>query len=188
MKIDQNLWGAILILLFCFIFPKNADANEKNIKLHRLLSGADAIIHRDLSIVIWQAEKLDWIIDEYSILNIAPRVMEIICSSQSEDQNHLKEHLYDLIKRRGGLVKERWKDGMSVSDVSEDLHDERILFAIEWAQKQAQQCPIWLKSNRPFIGIHQDAHRLQLILESMGSGQLVMNQSDWTVGAAAQGS
>ncbi len=144
-------------------------------------------LERDLSILIWQTERLDWVIDEYSLRSLAPRLMEAICLSSEDVHKIVRQKLQSQIDKNGGFLQKRWHKDMKVSDYKDDLHTERMLAALNWASAQKSACPAWLNHDKPFIGLHQDAYRFQLILESMGSGQLVMNSSDWTIGGAAQG-
>ncbi len=177
----RNFLALLVSILFTFLIQPNIS------KAH--ISDQDQVeaLERDLSILIWQTERLDWVIDEYSIRALAPRLMEAICLSSEITQSAVRKKLEAQIEKNGGFLQKRWHQEMKVSDYKDDLHVERMLSALNWASAQKSACPAWLNHRRPFIGLHQDAYRFQLILESMGSGQLVMNSADWTIGGAAQG-
>ena len=157
------------------------------------LSETQRYILADLKALITYQERIDWVTDETAIQSLKPRLLELGCRLESDDLQHVEAIISRRIQREGS-VKQRWQTQRrseerrpELSDFSKALAQERVLLAIQSIQAYRSTCPFWIEAQPHFHGIHRDAHRLQLIFETMGSAQLLIDQSSWTVGGSGQG-
>ena len=159
-------------------------------------------LYRDLSSLVIFHERLDWISDEQSLQNMEGKLLEVICQLEQGQLKELQQSLQEQISTRG-RVEERWREAEraaqrgeaeppELSDYRQELRVERVLMALERGIAQRARCPFWLNPRGAYKGIHRDAGRFQLILESMGSLQVVRAPEGWSlkgsqIGGSTQG-
>lgn len=148
-------------------------------------------LYRDLSSLVIFHERLDWISDEHSLTMMEGKLLEITCQVKPKHIKELSQLLHQEIDTRGE-VKSRWQTALhkakqgsgeppDLDDYRNDLRTERILLALLRGHKLHERCPFWLTPKHKYLGIHRDAGRFQLVLESMSSLQIVRGQEGWII-------
>ena len=146
----------------------------------------------DLELLVRTEESTGWLLDETHLKQMKSRVMEITCQVPLHTLISLA-HRFESKIQEVGSVRKRWmllkekQQKPKKSDFSSDLRFERMNKALGLGIRHRKKCPFWLDADSSFRGIHRDAHRIQLILESMGSGQLALQEKDWFLGGSGQG-
>lgn len=159
-------------------------------------------LYRDLSSLVIFHERLDWISDAHSLTMMEGKLLEVTCQVRPETLTTLSALLTQEVDERGS-VELRWREAMraaqggeaeppSLSAFHSDLRRERILMSVKRGLERLDDCPFWLSPRRDYKGIHRDAGRFQLVLESMSSLQVVRARGGWSlkgsqVGGSGQG-
>ncbi len=146
----------------------------------------------DITAVVTYQRRIDWVSDQAALAAMAPRLVELACASRRSSIEGLKAHLTREVER-AGRVEGRWRAAQErgerpdLDDYSDDLERERVLSALLYAEERLGECPFWVTPPASFVGRHRDAGRLQLVLETMGSAQVVLNGGEGAVGGSGQG-
>lgn len=184
---------AYLSMQFNALSISHAEITQKRIKevtdVDRMSTQA---AYLDLSLIISSQERSDWVIDEYALKQLIPKLAEVLCQIKLEVYQALVDRLgTEGVKQ--GKSKEYWaKEGRNLEVTKrwffqDMLHQERMLLSLEYFRPHLKQCPFWLPTNPHFLGVHRDAGRLQLLAETMGGLQLQKNKQELLVGGAGQG-
>ena len=153
----------------------------------RVLTRPARALHHDLLLIIRQQARISWIRDRSALEEVAERLSDVGCRSAPSTRTLLTRYLEEERDRQGGSAKVQWQSGVSLSELDEVLLRDRVLAALQWIERHAQECPFWLEESEGFLGLHQDQRRWQLILESMGSAQLLWRDGETLFGGAGQG-
>jgi hypothetical protein len=146
----------------------------------------------DLRAVIQYQARLDWASDPSALAAMRPRLVELACGVAPGSLERLKGRVAKEVAAVG-RVEERWRAAVargerpSLGDYSDDLERERVLMTFEVLEGARAECPFWRTPTADDLGVHRDAGRLQLVLETMGSAQLVLRGAGGSVGGAGQG-
>ena len=145
----------------------------------------------DLDVIVTSQERTDWVLDEYALKSILPKVTEVFCQLSTQAKQGLEIDIHKKISL--GETKRYWQT-LSVNEQKDpsshfkDLrHEERILLAFNAAKKHEKDCPYWLPIKEDFMGIHRDGGRWQFMAETMGGIQLKQTEQSTLLGGAAQG-
>lgn len=146
----------------------------------------------DFSSIVTAQERSDWILDEYALREMTPKLAQVYCQLSTDalvqlekdiasvGVNHSAKTYYDSEKSKN-------KDFKIDQKFKDLLHKERIALAFQQVKKYKSKCPFWLAESDGFLGIHRDAGRLQLLAETMGGLQLQKSKDSLYLGGAAQG-
>jgi len=146
----------------------------------------------DLTAVVSYQGRLDWASDQSALTAMAPRLIELACGAPRAALAALQARLAAEVARAGS-VEGRWRAAVArgeapdLDDYADDLERERVLSAARYAEGRLGECPFWRPPRAALHGVHRDAGRVQLVLETMGSAQLVLSGGDAAVGGAGQG-
>ncbi len=151
----------------------------------------------DLEVIVTSQERSQWVIDQHALHKITPQLMEVLCQLTPRLRLALQDKLLAQGTRRG-QAREYWlatpkdsmghlKGFMNRRTFKKHLHRERIMTSLSHVQERIKQCPYWLPESSLFMGVHRDAGRLQLLVETMGGLQLQTSEAGIFVGGAGQG-
>ena len=146
----------------------------------------------DLMAVTQYQARLDWASDASALTAMRPRLIELACGVERASLERLGARLKAEVEEVG-RTEDRWRAAVargerpSLSDYSDDLERERALMALTYAQGALSECPFWESASPERLGVHRDAGRAQLVLETMGSAQLVLRGDSASVGGSGQG-
>ena len=170
----------------CFATPVTSKVETTDFKKEEIEA-----LRFDLETIVYGQERVDWLIDQYSLDLIMPRVLEAVCHGPSELSSLLIEQLEREV-RENGTAKALWltlqKKGEepTLLDIEPSLSRERVLLVLKHAQSERDKCPFWMKHRTPYYGRHRDDGGWQILLESMAGGQLVWTD-DFNLGLSGQG-
>jgi len=158
-------------------------------------------LYRDLSSLVIFHERLDWVSDEHSLGMMEGKLLEVICQVRPDKVSALSARLQEEVETRG-KVETRWRAAQrntaqgepppALDDFRADLRLERVLMSLTRGVERRDRCPFWLTAKPGYRGIHRDAGRFQLVLESMSSLQVVRARDGWSlrgsqIGGSGQG-
>lgn len=161
-------------------------------KICQAAPNVEEFIYSDIDMIITYQERADWLSDDEMILNLAPRILEVTCQAPLKSLQNLKRRLSEEVEE-AGRVEVKWraqlKAGLhpTLKTFKEDLHRERELLSVQFGIDQRSRCPFWLTPKAHFMGVHRDAGRLQLMLETMGSAQVIIKEGESMIGGSGQG-
>lgn len=150
-------------------------------------------VHLDLERLITYQEKLDWVSDHSALNKLEERLLELTCQVSVEELNALHTTLSQEVERAGGPLEAQWRKASEEErevlrdELSERLHLERLPLTLSYALSKRARCPFWLSPTPAFRGVHRDAGRLQLSLETMGGLQALKTNKGWAYGGSGQG-
>ena len=191
--------GNRFYLAICLLCPLIWEANQLAAKTRKMPAEQDSKLqdvvqtaYLDFSSIITDQERSDWILDEYALHKIMPKIAEVYCQLsvlalqelekkiEAQTSDHLAKDYYDTEKSKD-------EDFTMDQRLRDLLHQERISLAFRQVKKHRDQCPFWLTRSNEFMGIHRDAGRLQLMAETMGGFQLQKGKNRLFIGGAGQG-
>ncbi|MEL6182398.1 MAG: hypothetical protein AAFS10_25805 [Myxococcota bacterium] len=129
----------------------------------------------DLERIVSTRERtVEWVIDESEAEYALPTLLRSVCKVKPEGRLRLKQWLDTEIESHGGSAEALYlNNGRDLDKVSDLLRLERVRSMLVYAQARADKCPFWLHEQEHFAGIHSDARRIVLYLESNGGGWVV---------------
>ena len=191
--------GNRFYLTLCLLSPLIWEVNQVIAKNRKTVAEQDSKVqdavqtaYLDFSSIITDQERSDWILDEYALRKVMPKIAEVYCQLsalalqrlekkiEAQTSGHLAKDYYDTEKSKD-------EDFTMDQRLRDLLHQERINLAFRQVKKHKAQCPFWLTRSNDFMGIHRDAGRLQLIAETMGGFQLQKDKDSLFIGGAGQG-
>jgi hypothetical protein len=145
---------------------------------------AQRALYNDLRAVVETRERIDWVIDRAELNDAAPRALRSVCRATSADRVALRGWLQAQRNAQGGTAEAVWRaNGQDLDAVSELLTLERVSALLDIADaRSAQDCPFWVVPDPAFAGVQGNTRRFVLMLESMGSLQVLSADGDTSIG------
>jgi len=139
---------------------------------------------RDVSRIIGSEESSGWFIDDTSLEEVYPTIMESVCRTPLESRERARAILRERSRSRGDSRALYEADGREVtSRVDKARRAERELKALELALERAgTRCPYWIEPDPDFRGRQSDADRFTLSLETGGLIQLRQTAGTLAIG------
>lgn len=141
----------------------------------------------DLTRVVETREAVEWFIDQEEIDALTPAAMRSTCRVLPERRLALDTWITQQIEAQGGPSIERFNQGVELGDLDETLTLERVQRLLQRAHHRSDECPFWLRPEEPFTGVSTDEGHLVLLLESSGSGALVIQPDRVAIGGGGGG-
>lgn len=149
---------------------------------------AERALYLDLRSIVETRSRIDWVIDRNELDEIAPAVMTSTCQTTEATHLALAGWLDGRLAAEGGSAREVWAAaGNDLSAAREALIIERVTAALRYGGERREDCPFWLAPDGDFTGVQANTDRLVILAESMGSGQLVLQEGDANIGGAGLG-
>lgn len=149
---------------------------------------AERALYLDLRSVVETRARIDWVVDEHEIRQVSPAIMTSACQATPEARLALAGWLRGRLAEEGGSARAIWEAAEGdLGPAKEALLIERIAAALTYAEEHRGDCPFWLTPDADFTGVQANTDRLVFIAESMGSGQLVIQDGDFAVGGTGLG-
>jgi len=129
----------------------------------------------DLRRIVSIEEGTDWIVDRMEIEDAAPAAMQSACQVPERARLGLGRWLDARIEAEGGPAEDAYeRAGRDLGAISTLLNLERMRAVLRYASDHEEECPFWLEADDSFAGVHSDAGRFVLLLESAGGGGIVV--------------
>jgi hypothetical protein len=142
----------------------------------------------DVERIIAGEESEGWFSDTEAFRGIDEPLLESVCRTTPRAREialaTLREH-----RRAAGDPRELFRRAGELTDDAETaLTLERQVRGLERAvARTADECPFWIRPERPFRGLQTDRHRITLSLETGGNVQLRETEGQWTFGGGGLG-
>jgi len=149
---------------------------------------AERALYLDLRSIIETRARIDWVVDSHEIRQASPAIMTTACQATPETRLGLAGWLDGQLAAEGGSAKAIWAAAEGdLSDAKEALLIERISAALRHADEHRADCPFWLAPDAGFTGVQGNTERFVLFAESMGSGQVVIQEGQFAIGGTGLG-
>jgi hypothetical protein len=175
------------------------------------------VLEIDLHRIIEFQPSVDWLDSKRQLKNLSARILEVTCHIDLKEIQKLEHYYATFIKKSGTVkehwekIHQNWKASntlkqddtqssknkstqyqfmqakFNINDYGGALQRERVYHALRYASENRSACPFWILPNPKAYSIHADSYRGQIILETMGSLQYVMQGQDHQIGGAGQG-
>lgn len=144
---------------------------------------AERALYFDLRSVVETQSRIDWVVDEDELDESASAILTSACQTPPAARRALRGWIDLRLADVGGSAEAVWAaNERDLSAAREPLILERTRAALDYAERRAEACPFWLVPDEGFTGVQGNTDRLVFLAESMGSGQLVVQDGDVTVG------
>lgn len=145
-------------------------------------------LYLDLRAIVETRARIDWVVDEHEVREASPAIMTSACQATPEARLALAGWLDGRLTEEGGPSRVQWAEaGEDIDAVEEALLIERISAALAYAEANRVDCPYWLRPDAGFTGVQTNTDRFVLLAESMGSGQLVIQEGEVAIGGTGLG-
>lgn len=144
---------------------------------------AERALYFDLRSVVETQSRIDWVVDEDHLADSSTPILTSACQTPPAARRALRGWIDLRLAEAGGSARAVWAaNGRDLSAAREPLMLERTRAALDYAERRADECPFWLVPDEGFTGVQGNTDRLVFFAESMGSGQLVVQGGDVTIG------
>ncbi len=151
-------------------------------------AASERALYLDLRSIIETRARIDWVVDEHEIKQASPAIMTSACQATPETRLALAGWLDGRLTEEGGSSKAIWAAAEGdLGPAKEALLIERISAALRFAEDHRADCPFWLTPDADFAGVQANTDRLVFLAESMGSGQIVIQEGEFAVGGTGLG-
>ena len=156
--------------------------------------GASRALYGDLHRIVSISESVGWTIDRYEIEDSLPDALVSVCQADEATADLVDAWIVERLALGGGSAEALFRSRGAVDgDVKALRTLERELALLRRSRSVAPSgngrgdCPFWLTPNRDFGGVHSDADRFVLLLESGGGGGLSFRGGKATLGGGGGG-
>lgn len=140
-------------------------------------------LYFDLRSVVETQSRVDWVVDEDELDELASAIMTSACQTPAPSRRALRSWIDLRLADAGGSAQAVWAaNAQDLSEAREPLMLERTRAALDYGEQRIESCPFWLLPDPEFDGVQGNTDRLVFFAESMGSGQIVIQDGDVTVG------
>ncbi len=142
-------------------------------------------LYLDLRRVVETRQRTEWVADQAEVASLTSTTLRSACATTPETRADLETWIDAELAARGGSAEAMWRrEGQSLGSATrEALTLERVRLLVRNARAHAAaDCPFWLRPEARFAGVHGDARRFVLLLESAGGGALVLQNGGLSLG------
>jgi len=146
---------------------------------------ATRALYLDLRRVVETRQRTEWVADQAEVASLASTTLRSACAATADTRASLETWIDGELNARGGSAEAIWqRSGQRLNgDTREALTLERVRLLVRSARARAVgECPFWLRPEAGFAGVHGDARRFVLLLESAGGGALVLQDGAVSLG------
>ncbi|MBL8602737.1 MAG: hypothetical protein JNK72_12515 [Myxococcales bacterium] len=149
---------------------------------------AERALYLDLRRVVETRQRTDWVSDRAEVEALTSQTLRSGCQVDAAARAALLSWLNREIETGGGSAEAVWRaNGQALSAARELLTLERVRALAANAERRRDECPFFLQPQGSFRGVHGDARRFVLLLESQGGGALVIRGDSVALGAGGSG-
>lgn len=151
---------------------------------------AERGLYEDLRRVVEHEQRSgSWVIDRYAVEHAADTTLASACLSSPETRTRLDAWLASRISALGGPAEDAYvRRGHDVGAVSEIRFYERVRMLLRLAiERGPTECPYWLEPDPEFDGVQSNNAGFGLVLESIGSGALLVSGGEVALGGGGGG-
>lgn len=169
----RSLAAAILFASGCASLP--ADRAERNLFL-------------DLRKSVELSEGTEWIVDSVQLESNLEDALHSVCQVMPERRANLAAWIGGQIMAAGGTAESQFAATGDLDGGEDALRLERVRALLLYADaRAASDCPFWLQPREDFDGVQGGDGRAIIMLESMGSGRIVLGNGDVGLGGGGGG-
>jgi hypothetical protein len=142
-------------------------------------------LYLDLRRVVETRQRTEWVADRAEVEALASQTLRSACGATVQTRTSLEQWLDRELAARGGSAEAVWRrEGERLTGATrEALTLERVRLLVQHAQAHGPaECPFWLRPSMRFAGVHGDARRFVLLLESAGGGAIVVQEGAVSLG------
>lgn len=145
-------------------------------------------LYLDVSRIVETRETVEWFVDDREVEAVASGAMRSTCRVDPGLQLRVMEWTEQRIADLGGPARIQFRDqGRPLGELGEVLTLERTLMTLRYAYEHDAQCPFWLEREPFFTGVHNDDGHFVLLLESSGSGAMLIQEDRISLGGGGSG-
>lgn len=145
-------------------------------------------LYLDFSRIVETRQAVEWFVDQREVEEVAPSAMRSSCRVDPALQLRVMAWTEQRIADLGGPARLQFKrDGKAMSDLREVVTLERTLQTLQYAYKHDGDCPFWIEHEAFFTGVHNDEGHFVLLLESGGSGAVLVQKDKISLGGGGSG-
>lgn len=149
---------------------------------------AERALYFDLRSVVDTETRIDWVIDAREIEEASSAIMTSACQATEDTRLSLSGWLSTRLADEGGSARQVYEaSGGDLSEAREALVLERVSAALRYADDHYSECPFWLKPDPDFRGVQSNTDRFVIFAESMGSGQMIIQDGETALGGSGLG-
>ena len=144
--------------------------------VHAPEEASERALYLDLERVVSTRERtVEWVVDRAEAEDALPTLLRSVCKVRPERRASLGRWLDAEIEAMGGSAEAVYlREGRDLDAAEEILRLERVRAMLRYADARAEEdCPFWIEQEEAFRGVHSDAERFVLYLESNGGGWVV---------------
>jgi len=145
-------------------------------------------LYLDVSRIVETRETVEWFVDKHEVEQVAPGAMRSSCRVDPALQLRVMAWTEQRIEDLGGPARLQFKhDGKAMSELREVVTLERTLQTLKYAYEHDGDCPFWIEYDAFFTGVHNDEGHFVLLLESGGSGAVLVQKDKISLGGGGSG-
>ena len=149
-------------------------------------ASVDRALYSDLRKIVETRQRTSWFLDSKELDDSLPLALRSLCVCDPVHHEAVSTWLRAEIEAMGGPAEAAFEArGRDLDEVEALLTLERTLMVLTHGLEHLDQCPFWVESDSDFTGIHSNADRFVLLVESNGGGSMIV--SDSKVGFAGGG-
>ena len=151
---------------------------------------AERGLYEDLRRVVEHEQRSgSWVIDRYAVEHQADTTLASACRTTPATRVHLDGWLARHIAALGGPSEDAYvRRGRDLGAVEDIRFYERVRMLLHLAiERGPSECPYWLEPDPDFSGVQTNNHGFGLVLESIGSGALLIQDGHVDLGGSAGG-
>ena len=151
---------------------------------------AERGLYEDLRRIVEHEERTgDWVIDRYAVDHAADTTLASACRTTPETRERLDAWLAARIAALGGPAEDAYvRRGRDVGAVDDIRFYERVRMLVRLSiERGPTECPFWMEVDPEFAGVQTNAYGFGLVLESIGSGALLVKNGQVALGGGGGG-
>lgn len=151
---------------------------------------AERGLYEDLRRVVEHEERTgSWVIDRYAVDHAADTTLASACLTTPETRERLDAWLASRISALGGPAEDAYaRRGHDLGAVSKIRFYERVRMLVRLSiERGPTECPFWMEQDPDFDGVQTNTAGFGMLLESIGSGALLVSNGRVALGGGGGG-